>query len=214
VIPVFVDHTSGPTAAVGSVVMNTCFHDPTLPQNDPRRSPSGVKFLDAAFTVQGVFTNPTNAGNQVWRSDFTPYTPGTGTPNAAGTREAQGVVPMPYTVSVKRVKARRGFFRLAGRLNLNGSAPSGVLLRLYGGTRGKNGIIFNPLSSTHTRKGNYAFNRRLPRKLSYFFVERPPTTASCGTSPLAIPCTSSIVSNAISSVVKVPAAPKKKRHHR
>jgi hypothetical protein len=209
-IPVYVDHTTGAEAGFSSAKMTTCFRDPTLAPADPRRAPNGLKFLDAAFTVKGVFTNPTSAGNQLWRSVFTPYTPGTGTPNAAGTREAQGVVPMPYTISIKRIrKARAGFFRLAGTVNVAGSAPSGVGLKLFAGVRGKSGVTFKAVASTKTSKGKYVFNRRLPKKVTYLFVERPPTSIACAV-PL-VTCASSIVSNAISGVVRVAPPPKTRR---
>jgi hypothetical protein len=208
-IPVYVDHTTGAEATFSSVKMTVCFRDPTLPPTDPRYPPNGAKFLDAAFTVKGVFKNPSSAGNKLWRSVFTPYTPGTGAPNAAGTREAQGVVPMPYGISLKRVRARGGFYRLAGTLNLNGSAPSGVTMTLFAGTKGKSGINFKVVGSTKTRKGKYVFNRRLPKKTTYVFVERAPTTTSC-VSPL-VTCSSSIVSNAISRVMKIAPGPVKKK---
>ena len=208
-IPVYVDHTTGAEAAFSSLKLTVCFRDPTLPAADPRRSPNGTKFLDAAFSVKGVFTNPTSAGNQLWRSLFTPYTPGTGTPNAAGTREAQGVVPMPYNVSIKRIrKARPGFFRLAGTVNVAGSAPTGVGVKLFAGVRGKSGVNFKAVASTKTRKGKYVFNRRLPKKVTYLFVERPPTSIACAV-PL-VTCSSSIVSNAISGVVRVAPPPKRR----
>jgi hypothetical protein len=208
VIPVFVDHTTGAEAAFSSAKMTVCFRDPTLPAGDPRRSPNGTKFLDASFSVKGVFTNPSSAGNQLWRSLFTPYTPGTGTPNGTGTSEAQGVVPMPYTISIKRIrKAPRGLFRLAGTVNIAGTAPSGVGLKLFAGVKGKSGVTFKAVASTKTRKGKYAFNRRLPKKVTYLFVERPPTSIACAV-PL-LTCTSSIVSNAISGVVRVAPPPKR-----
>jgi hypothetical protein len=208
IIPVFVTHTTGAEAAFSSVKMTVCFRDPTLPQNDPRRSPNGTKFVDAAFSVKGVFTNSSSAGNQLWRSLFTPYTPRTGAPNASGTREAQGVVPMPYSVSIKRVRARRGFLRFAGVVNVAGALPSGTSLTLFAGVKGKSGISFKKVGSTRARRGKYVFNRRLPKKVTYFFVERPPTLAACA-SPL-VPCTAAVVSNAISKVVKV-APPRKRR---
>ena len=208
-IPVFVSHTTGAEAAFSSVKMTVCFRDPTIAnRNDPRRSPNGLKFIDAAFSVKGVFTNSSNAGNQLWRSLFTPYTPGTGTPNAAGTREAQGIAPSPYSVSIKRVRARRGFLRFAGIVNITGSLPSGVGLTLWAGVKGKNGVAFKKVGTTRARKGKYVFNRRLPRKVTYFFVERPPTLAACA-SPL-VSCTTAIVSNTISKVVKV-APPRRRR---
>ena len=124
-------------------------------------------------------------------------------------REAQGVVPMPYNVSIKRIrKARPGFFRLAGTVNVAGSAPSGVGVLLFAGVRGKSGVNFKALASTKTRKGKYVFNRRLPKKVTYLFVERPPTSIACAV-PL-VTCSSSIVSNAISGVVRVAPPPKRR----
>ena len=207
-IPVYVDHTTGAEAAFSSAKLVVCFRDPNLPASDPRRAPSGLKFLDAAFTVKGVFKNPANAGNALWRSVFTPYTPGTGNPNAAGSREAQGLVPMPFTLSLKRVKARRGFFRLAGRLNVAGSAPSGVGVVLFAGVRGKSAVTFKRVAATRTRRGKYVFNRRLPMKVTFLFVERPPAATTCQPT-FGVPCASAIVSNAISKVIRV--APARKR---
>jgi hypothetical protein len=208
-IPVYVDHSTGAEAAFSSVKMTVCFRDPTLPSGDPRRSPNGTKFLDAAFSVKGVFTNPTSAGNQLWRTLFTPYTPGTGAPNAAGTREAQGVVPMPYSISIKRIrKARPGYFRLAGTVNVAGTAPTGAGLKLFAGVKGKSGVTFKAVASTKTSKGKYVFNRRLPKKVTYLFVERPPTSIACAV-PL-VTCTSAIASNAISGVVRVAPPPKRR----
>jgi hypothetical protein len=116
---------------------------------------------------------------------------------------------MPYSLSLKRVKARRGFYRVAGTLNLNGSAPTGVAVTLFAGIKGKNGINFKRIAATKTRRGKYVFNRRLPKKVTYIFVERAPTETSCVT-PL-VTCSSAIVSNAISRVIKVAPAPKKKK---
>jgi hypothetical protein len=119
-------------------------------------------------------------------------------------REAQGIVPMPYTISLKRTKARRGFFRVAGVINVAGTAPSGAGLVLFAAVKGGK---FKKVASTRSRRGKYVFNRRLPKKTSYVFVERPPTLAACA-SPL-VPCTAAIVSNAISRVVKI--GPPKRR---
>jgi hypothetical protein len=83
-IPVYVDHTTGPDAAFGSAKLQICFRDPSLPPGDPRRSPNGTKFLNAAFTLEkGIFGNPVAPGQKLWRSIFTPYRPGTGNANPA-----------------------------------------------------------------------------------------------------------------------------------
>jgi hypothetical protein len=212
-IPVYVDHTTGAEATFSSAKMQVCFRDPNLPAGDPRRSPNGTKFLDAAFTLNGgIFRNPASAGRALWQSVFTPYTPGTGSPSAAGSAEAQGVVPMPYTLSVKRVKARRGFFRLAGRLNFAGTSPSNHRIALFQGVKKGNRIVFgsNAVTTTKTKKrGIFAFNRRLPKKTTYYFVERPPTGASCATPTIIANCTVAVTSNTISRVIRI--VPAKKR---
>jgi hypothetical protein len=203
-IPVYVDHTVGPEAAFSSAKLTVCFRDPTLPASDPRRSPSGLKFLDATFTVRGVFRNPSKAGTNLWRSAFVPYTPGTGSPNAAGAAEAQAVVPMPYSISAKRVTARRGFFRIAGVVSISGKRPSGLPLALYTGVKGKNGIAYKLSARTRTRRGGkYAFNRRLPKKTTYALVERLPSEVPCSASATGAPCAAAIESNAVSSVLRI-----------
>ena len=203
-IPVYVDHTSGAEASIGSVKMTVCFRDPNLPSADPRRSPNGTKFLDAAFNVAGVFTNPPGAGEPAWRSIFTPYTPGTGVANASGTREAQGLVPMPYTISMKRIKARRGFIRFAGTLNLAGKAPTGASVVLFAAVKKKGRALrFKSVASAKTKRGKYVFNRRAPGALAFYFVERPPVQLACLPAISAAPCTSAIESNAISRVIRI-----------
>ena len=210
-IPVYVDHTTGAEATFSAAKLTVCFRDPTLPATDPRRSPNGLKFLDAALTVRGVFANPSTAGTKLWRSIFTPYTPGTGNPNAAGTREAQGVVPMPYSLSLKRItkRVRRGFYRVAGTLNLAGKAPSGVTVALFG--KPAKGGSFKVLARTRTKKGKFVFQKRLPKKTIVVFAEREPSEAQCATTISAAPCSFSIESNAISKVIKIAPAKKKRR---
>jgi hypothetical protein len=203
-IPVYVDHTTGAEASIGSAKLTVCFRDPNLPSGDPRRSPNGTKFLDAAFTVKGVFTNPSQAGEPAWRSIFTPYTPGTGVPNAPGTREAQGLVPMPYSLSMKRITARRGFIRFAGTLNLAGKAPTGSSVVLFAAVKKKGkALSFKSVASAKTKRGKYVFNRRAPGALAYYFVERPPVQLACLPAISAAPCTGAIESNAISRVIRV-----------
>ncbi|HEX6490973.1 MAG TPA: hypothetical protein VF002_06330 [Gaiellaceae bacterium] len=210
-IPVYVDHTAGAEAALGSAKLQICFAPPDVPMGTPGRAPKGAKFLDAAFTISGVFKNRATAGEELWRSLFTPFTPKTGAPDAAATTEAQGIVPMPYSISARRRPARSGFFRLAGKLNLAGAAPGGISLTLYAGVKKKSGLAFSPVSVTNTRRhGLYAFTRRLPAKTTYFFVERGPTSRACATPTIVASCTTAITSNAISAVIKI--APAKRRH--
>jgi hypothetical protein len=203
-IPVYIDHTTGQEAAFSSAKLQVCFAPPDVPAGTPGRAPLGSKFLDASFTVRGVFKNPSSAGQKLWQSLFVPYTPHTGAPNAAGVKEAQGIVPMPYTLTLKRVRARRGFFRVAGRLNLAGTAPSKNRITLYVGVRKKGKLQYKSVSSTRTKaRGIFAFTRRLPKTTAYVFVQRQPTAAPCATPTIVPNCTLAIMSNAISPVLKI-----------
>jgi hypothetical protein len=208
VIPVYVDHTTGAEASFSSARLIVCFRSPNVPESQGG-APNGTKFLDASFTVRGVFRNPGTPGENLWRSVFTPYAPGTATANPTGTREAQAVVPMPYTVTAKRVRARRGFFRIAGVVSIAGKRSSGVRVGLYAGVRTKSGINYQRVSTTRTRNGKYAFNRRLPAKTTYVLVERLPTEVPCSASASGAPCSAAVESNAISGVLKI--APRRRR---
>jgi hypothetical protein len=209
VIPVYVDHTTGAEATFSSAKLVVCFRDPNLPASDPRRAPNGTKFIDATFTVRGVFRNPGGAGANLWRSLFTPYIPGTGNANPPATREAQALVPMPYTVTAKRVRARRGFFRIAGVVSVGGKRENGDQVALYIGTRTKSGINYKPVAKTKTRNGKYAFNRRLPKKTTYALVERLPSEVPCAAGVGGVPCTVAIESNAVSRRLTI--APARRR---
>ena len=86
-----------------------------------------AKLLDVNFTVNGIFTKGTSP---TWISEFTPYTPGTANPNAAGTVTALGLDIKP--VVTLAAKAGKGKAVLAGRVTLAGQAaarvPGGDLL--------------------------------------------------------------------------------------
>jgi hypothetical protein len=117
---------------------------------------------------------------------------------------------MPYSLSLKRVKkVRRGFFRVAGTLNLAGKAPTGVRVALFGAVVKKGTLNFKVLARTTTKRGKYVFNRRLPKKKTIIFAEREPSETSCVAPIVAAPCVG-IESNAISRLLLI--SPPKKRH--
>ena len=49
---------------------------------------------------------PTGAGLLKWETLFTPYNPGKGTPNAAGTFEARAFVPVPISLALHATYAK------------------------------------------------------------------------------------------------------------
>src|SRR5207244_11743331 len=85
--PVDVDATAGPEAALGAFKLVVCLAPDDVPVGTPGRSPNGARLLDATFTVDNIFTVP--AGQSIWKAITTPYAPGTGAPNVAGTVETR-----------------------------------------------------------------------------------------------------------------------------
>ena len=94
----------------------------------------GAQLFAADFTIKNVFTNAGTNGDYEWSGIFTPYTPGTATPNPAGTLEARTLVGLPSSLTLKRVAAKRGF-KLVGQLKIAGVDPKGVKLDLYAGKK-------------------------------------------------------------------------------
>lgn len=105
-IPMFVVSTIGPEAASGFVSkLVVCLPPPDVPVGTPGRSVFGAKLLSATFTSSAI-ADPTSAGDYRWTSLWTPYTPGKGTPNAAGSVEAQSLRHLPVTLSTKVTKKK------------------------------------------------------------------------------------------------------------
>ncbi|PWU17792.1 MAG: hypothetical protein C5B48_15510, partial [Candidatus Rokuibacteriota bacterium] len=133
-LPLFVDPAAGPETAFAAYKIQACFPDPTLPAGDPRRAPLGLKLIDAVLTLKSVFTNPTSAGTPVWSAFFTPYTPGTGVANPAGTVESRSATIVPAAISLvaKYIKALHAAV-LAGIISAGGRPLSGIAVPIYSG---------------------------------------------------------------------------------
>ena len=198
-VPVFVDHTTGPEAAVGPVKLQVCFAPPDIPEA-AGGAKQGVKLLSAIFTLDGVFTNPSSRGTGfVWRALFTPYLAGKGLQNPTGAREAQSVVPIPYAVTLARVSgAPRGRVRLAGRLMAGGSAVVGRRVDLYNSKTDK------LVAHATTRKGGrFVFTIRTPKATTLYYAERPVAHATCAQPVTATKCVSATMAAADSPDVRV-----------
>jgi hypothetical protein len=108
---------AGPEVTTGySTKLVVCLPPPDVPPGTPGRATFGAKLLTATFSASAI-TQPTSTGDYTWTSFWTPYTPGKGTPNAAGTVEAQSIRHIPTQVKLvanrskvvtyKRVKGKR-----------------------------------------------------------------------------------------------------------
>ena len=126
-IPVFVDQV-GPL-----VTQQVCLPSPDVPP-EMGGAVLGAQLFAADFTIKNVFTNAGATGGYEWSGIFTPYTPGTSTPNPAGTLEARTYVGLPSSLTLKRATAKRGF-KLVGQLKIAGVNPRGIKLDLYSGKK-------------------------------------------------------------------------------
>ena len=134
-LPVFVDSPAVGTgaSAFATSSIQACLPPPDVPTGTPGRATFGFKLTQVDFKVNGIFTSA-GSGQPRWRVLATPYTPNTGRANAAGSVEAQSVIPFPRTLSLRKpsLKTAKGI----ATLTLGGTAqlPTGsAALRLYRG---------------------------------------------------------------------------------
>jgi hypothetical protein len=213
-IPVFVDK-AGPL-----VTQQVCLPSPDIPE-----AMGGAKFgaqlFAADFTIKNVFTNAGTKGGYEWASDFTPYAPGTGTPNPAGTQEARTYVGLPTTLTLKRAKAKRGF-ALVGQLAIAGVSPAGIRLDLYAGKKARpapNAVSAGTgkritRSAKLKASGKYTILRPNVKFATLFQTRFENYTTDCsGPSPSGqpIPCREERIAAVTSNQVKVTKPRKKHR---
>jgi hypothetical protein len=205
-LPVAVDPTTGTNAAFGAYQLVVCLGPADVPLGTPNRSPNGAQLLEATFTVNNVFTVPTALST--WKALTTPYAPGTGTANVAGSVETRAIVgsgTLSLTTRVTNKKKR--ILRISGRL-LQGTAPViGAQVRL----------LLNGKSSRFTARsssiGNYSIVLRKTGKKSITtfqarttVAERDVTSTGCSAPTLpVVPCVSATASafTAVSRRVRI-----------
>ncbi|HEY6054460.1 MAG TPA: hypothetical protein VIU86_11045 [Gaiellaceae bacterium] len=100
-VPMYVDPTSGAAAAFASFTIQVCLPPPDVPVGTPGRATFGAKLLSAEFTSSAVTPSATGG---LFHSLWTPYTPAKGTPNQAGTVEAQAKVGSPASLTLSGKK--------------------------------------------------------------------------------------------------------------
>jgi hypothetical protein len=205
-LPIAVDQTSGTAGALGSYQLVTCLAPSDVPQGTPGRSPNGAQLLEAVFTVNNIFTVP--AGTSIWKTLTTPYTPGTGVPNVAGTVETRSIVGTgAITIGKKVTSLKKRMLRLSGKVTQAGAAVAGSQVTLL-----LNGKASKFRARTNA-VGNYTINlRKTGRKSTTTFqarvtvAERDVTSTGCATPSVPpVPCVSATASGftALSARIKV-----------
>jgi hypothetical protein len=214
-IPVFVDQ-AGPL-----VVQTVCLPSPDIPEASGGAK-FGAQLVIADFTIKGVFTNAGKRGGYEWAGIYTPYNPGTATPNATGTVEWRTYVGLPSSLTLARAKAKRGF-KLVGKLSVAGLNPKGVRLGLYAGKKAKPAPTATSLgtgkrlvrSGKLPATGKYSIARPSVKFATYFQTRFENYLTDCsGPSPsgLPVPCKGEDIAAVTSNQVKVTKPKKKKKH--
>jgi len=219
-VPAYVNPTAGAEQALGAEKISVCLTPWDVPEA-LGGAPQGAQVLDVRFTVNGVFTTPASGSLLRWDTLFTPYTPGTGKPNLAGTFEARAFVPLPLVLGLHPTYVpKTNTFRLNGTVTEGGLPVPNLTVHV---SRGIAPARLTQQSSTRTgSNGAYRTAGHLkPRRTTYFRVNAsmpehafaagcqspaPPTVAPGG-------CVSATLSGwTVKSPVlklKVPKAPKK-----
>jgi hypothetical protein len=218
-IPMYVDRiTSGTEAAFASARIRLCLPSPYIPPQQGG-AVSGASVIAAAFSVQGVFSNPNTRGRYPWQSIFVPYTVGTGTPNPGNSAQSSSIVGLPAQLALTARKVRRGklrFARLTACLSEAGRGVRGIRISFRGG-RSPGARTVLKRARTNAR-GCATVLVRLRFRRSYFRATGPGvadqfdipfrdvTSGGCGTPTLAPRCSAATLSGVFrvqSSVVRV-----------
>jgi hypothetical protein len=208
----FFDMTTGAEQALGTSKITFCLPPDDVPAGTPGRSPLGIKLVDAVLTFNaGIYTNPSTAGQYLWTSIWTPYNPGLGTANVAGTVSAVSATPLPVALTLKGSysKARKSA-ALAGRISLAGQFQAGVKLPIFAGPK-RTGLKRS--GSTNATKATGAFTaiKRMVRTTFYQVrfaipaVDQPSICASLPPPPALPRCVTSTVGgfSVLSNILRV-----------
>ena len=132
IVPMYVQRvTAGPEATFASAKLTTCLPSP-YPEAGPARATLGAKLVNATLVLPSLFSNPAAGGTYLWRSIWTPYTPNSASPNAAGTVEAQAADAIPTQLTARaRARARR--ITVSGSLLANRAGVRGARIQIFAG---------------------------------------------------------------------------------
>jgi hypothetical protein len=167
-LPVYVNPTAGAEQALGAYKLSICLPPPDVPVGTPGRSANGAQVLDAKFTINGVFKTPSAGGALRWETLFTPYNPGKGTVNLAGTFEARAIVSLPVSLAFGVTYTKKtGTYSLKGKLSEGGIPAAGLVVSILRGTSATK--LAKVASATTKADGSWSVSGRVkPKKTTYF----------------------------------------------
>jgi hypothetical protein len=128
--PVFVDQTTGSETQFGAQKLVFCFG----PRDPGATNPMSNKLLSLSLTLNGV-TTPTQAGDYLWRSLWTPFAGASGDAlDQTASVEAQSTTRVSSGVLTITAKKAGKQAVLSGKLVVNGEAMDGIAIRVKHGT--------------------------------------------------------------------------------
>jgi hypothetical protein len=131
-VPVYLVGTTGAQTALGPAYIQVCLPPPDVPAGTPGRATFGAKLYSAELTINGVFSTVTGT----WLSMWTPWRPGVGQVNAAGTIASPAVVASGAVTAAARRAGRRGVgATVTGRVTQGGQPRAGANVTISGGQR-------------------------------------------------------------------------------
>jgi hypothetical protein len=183
-VPAYLVATSGPQAALGPAYIQVCLPPPDVPAGTPGRATFGAKLYSAELSIGGVFSAvPLGA----WVSFWTPYNPGVGTVNVAGTvASPAAIAPGAVTLAARRNK--KGAV-VSGRVTQAGQARAGATVTVFGGPRANR---LKRLGRVRVRaNGSYTFRAKTGTFFRATAVAAPGAAAPLCTqlgAGLGVPC--------------------------
>jgi hypothetical protein len=128
-VPTYLVTTTGAQAALGPAYIQVCLPPPDIPVGTPGRATFGAKLYSAELAINGVFSSvPVGA----WVAFWTPYKPGVGQVNVAGTVASPAAIA-PGAVTLTAKKSGRGAI-LTGSVTQAGQARGGATVTIVGGS--------------------------------------------------------------------------------
>ena len=184
-VPAFLVATTGTQAALGPAYIQVCLAPPDVPAGTPGRAVFGAKLYSAELTINGVFSAvPVGA----WVSFWTPYTPGAGKVNAAGTVASPAAVA-PGAVSIAARKRGLGAV-VSGRVTQAGQPRGSATVTISGGATAR---ALKKLKTVAVKaNGSYSFTAKRGAFFRATAVAKPAAAAPLCTALSAaltpIPC--------------------------
>jgi hypothetical protein len=158
-LPAYVMPTAGAEAQIGPVKIVFCLAPPDIPV-DKGGAANGAKFISADLTINGVFS-PVSVGAAV--AFWTPWQPGNGQVNAAGTVASPAAVA-PGSLTVKVAKSGLVRSRVSGTITQGGTGFGGATIEIWAGL--KRTSLKKVATTTTKANGSYSFT--YAKKAAFF----------------------------------------------